>query len=64
VVDPTGAGDAYRGGFVAGMLRGADLATCGRMGSVAAVYAVESYGTQSHGYTPDAFWQRYAESFG
>jgi adenosine kinase len=64
VVDPTGAGDAYRGGFVAGMLRGADLATCGRMGSVAAVYAVESYGTQSHGYTRDAFWQRYAESFG
>jgi adenosine kinase len=64
VVDPTGAGDAYRGGFVAGMLRGADLATCGRMGSVAAVYAVESHGTQAHTYTRDEYWQRYAENFG
>lgn len=64
IVDPTGAGDAYRGGFVAGMLRGADLAVCGRMGSVAAVYAVESYGTQSHAYTRDEFWSRYDDAFG
>jgi len=63
VVDPTGAGDAYRGGFVAGLLRGADLAECGRMGSVAAVYAVESYGTQTHGYTVEEFWRRYDENF-
>jgi len=64
VVDPTGAGDAYRGGFVAGMLRGADLGVCGRMGSVAAVYAVECYGTQTHGYTRPEFWQRYDKNFG
>lgn len=64
VVDPTGAGDAYRGGFVAGLLRGAGLPVCGRMGSVAAVYAVECYGTQSHGYTRDAFWARYVDNFG
>jgi adenosine kinase len=63
VVDPTGAGDAYRGGFVAGLMRGADLAVCGRMGSVAAVYAVECYGTQQHGYTREEFWRRYDESF-
>ncbi len=63
VVDPTGAGDAYRGGFVAGLMRGADLAVCGRMGSVAAVYAVESYGTQSHGYTRQEFWHRFDENF-
>lgn len=63
VVDPTGAGDAYRGGFVAGLLRGAPLPVCGRMGSVAAVYAVESYGTQSHRYTQDEFWGRYADNF-
>jgi adenosine kinase len=64
VVDPTGAGDAYRAGFVAGLLRGLDLAACGRMGSVAAVYAVEHYGTQSHGFTRDEFAARYHESFG
>lgn len=63
VVDPTGAGDAYRGGFVAGLLRGADFAQCGRMGSVAAVYAVECYGTQAHHYSAQEFWQRYDENF-
>ena len=63
VVDPTGAGDAYRGGFVAGLLRGAPLPVCGRMGSVAAVYAVECYGTQSHLYTEDEFWSRYRDNF-
>jgi adenosine kinase len=64
VVDPTGAGDAFRGGFVAGLMRGHDLATCGRMGSVAAVYAIESYGTQNHRYTEEEFDQRYRASFG
>jgi adenosine kinase len=64
VVDPTGAGDAYRGGFVAGLMRGADLGVCGRMGSVAAVYVVEKYGTQSHHYSGDEFWRRYQENFG
>lgn len=64
VVDPTGAGDAYRAGFVAGLLRGLDLATCGRMGSVSAVYAVESYGTQAHRFTREEFAARYREAFG
>ena len=64
VVDPTGAGDAYRAGFVAGLLRGAPLPVCGRMGSVTAVYVIEKYGTQSHQFTPPAFWQRYRDNFG
>ena len=64
VVDPTGAGDAYRGGLLAGLLRGNDLEACGRMGSVAAVYAIEQYGTQNHEYTQDEFEARYRENFG
>lgn len=64
VVDPTGAGDAYRAGFVAGLLRGFDLAVCGRMGSVSAVYAVERYGTQAHRFTREEFAARYHEAFG
>lgn len=64
VVDPTGAGDAYRGGFVAGMIRGSSLEECGRMGSVAAVYAIENYGTQNHSYSPDEFAARYEDNFG
>ena len=64
VVDPTGAGDAFRGGFVTGLLRGVELPVCGRMGAVAAAYAIERYGTQSHRYTRDEFWARYERVFG
>lgn len=64
VVDPTGAGDAYRGGFMTGLVQNFDLAVCGRMGSVAAVFAVEHYGTQNHQYTKEAFFRRYEENFG
>ncbi len=46
VIDPTGAGDAYRGGLVSGMIQGKDLETCGRLGSVCASFAVECNGTQ------------------
>jgi adenosine kinase len=63
VVDPTGAGDAYRAGFLAGYLYGKDLETSGRMGAVAAAYAVENYGTMTHAYTKEQFSQRYKESF-
>lgn len=64
VVDPTGAGDAFRGGFVAGLTLGLELAECGRMGSVAAAYAVENYGTQNHRYTLKEFGERYHDNFG
>ncbi|KKU82620.1 MAG: Adenosine kinase [Microgenomates group bacterium GW2011_GWA2_47_8] len=62
--DPTGAGDAYRAGFLAGYLRKFDLATCGQMGSVAAVYTVETYGTQTHTFTKKEFIARYKNNYG
>lgn len=62
--DPTGAGDAYRAGFLAGYLRKFDLKVCGQMGSVAAVYTVEKYGTQTHTFTKKEFIKRYFENFG
>ncbi|MGD2115343.1 MAG: PfkB family carbohydrate kinase, partial [Acidobacteriota bacterium] len=64
VVDPTGAGDAFRAGFLAGLLREQPLDVCGRLGSVAAVYAVEHRGTQEHRYTREEFAERYRENFG
>jgi adenosine kinase len=64
VVDPTGAGDAYRGGFVAALGRGYDLETAARFGTVAAVYAIESYGTSNHRYSQEEFAERYAAAFG
>ncbi len=64
VADPTGAGDAYRAGFVAGLMRGFDLGICGRMGSVTSAFVVEQNGTQSHAYSPGEFEQRYEDNFG
>ena len=64
VSDPTGAGDAYRAGFLAGYLRGLSLQVCGQMGSVAAAYTVEKYGTQTHTFTRKQFIARYKENFG
>lgn len=63
VVDPTGAGDAWRSGFVAGLERGFDLKTCAQMGSVAASYPVEQYGSQEHTYTPEQFKNRYRQTY-
>lgn len=63
-VDPTGAGDAYRAGLVAGLLRGLDLEAAGRVASLAATYAVEQVGTIEHAYLPEEFTRRYLEAFG
>jgi adenosine kinase len=62
--DPTGAGDAYRAGLVAGLLRGLDIEAAGRVASLAATYAVEQVGTIEHGYTRIEFSKRYNEAFG
>jgi len=62
-VDPTGAGDAYRAGLVAGLLRGLDVAVAGRVASLAATYAIEQVGTAEHAYTKDDFAARYRKSF-
>ena len=63
IVDPTGVGDAFRGGFMKGMARGASYAVCARMGSVSATYALEHLGGQSHAYTWEEFLQRYGTHF-
>jgi adenosine kinase len=64
VVDPTGVGDAFRGGFMKGLAIGADYQVCGQMGSVAATYALEHMGGSSHTYTREQFDARYAQHFG
>jgi adenosine kinase len=64
VVDPTGAGDAYRSGLLKGLADGKDVATAAKMGTVVAAYAVEKYGTQEHVFSYADFLKRYGENFG
>jgi adenosine kinase len=64
IVDPTGVGDAFRGGLMKGMVTGLDLRTSGQLGSVAAAYALEHLGGMSHSYGIDEFAARYEEHFG
>ena len=64
ILDPTGAGDAWRAGFLSGLEREFDLQTCGQMGAVTAVYAVENYGSQEHKYSKTDFQNRYRQNFG
>ena len=64
IVDPTGVGDAFRGGFLKGMAAKAPYAVCARLGSVAATYALEHLGGQSHAYTWAEFRTRYEAQFG
>jgi adenosine kinase len=64
VADPTGVGDAYRGGFMKGLAHQASDETCARLGSVAATFALEHLGGQSHAYTWDEYRVRYEGHFG
>ena len=48
MVDPTGAGDAWRGGFVAGLLLNYSTKDCLKLGNVMASFAIEKYGTVNH----------------
>jgi sugar/nucleoside kinase (ribokinase family) len=49
VVDPTGAGNAFCGGFVAGWVKTGDICTAGLYGAVAASFLVEQVGLPQSG---------------
>jgi adenosine kinase len=63
IVDPTGVGDAFRGGFLVAYARGWDLSLCGQVGALAAAYCLEQMGTQNHHYTPTEFIARFRTQF-
>ena len=63
IVDPTGVGDAFRGGFLAGYAHGLDWKLCGEIGSLSAVYCLEQRGTQNHFYTREEFIKRFRRHF-
>lgn len=63
-VDPTGAGDAYRAGFMKGWLTKLAPDTCAKLAGTIAVYAVEEYGTQKHTFTMEVFRARFETAYG
>ena len=58
VVDPTGAGDAYRAGLISGLSQGKNIERCAIMGSVCASFAIERYGTQDYHFSLEEFTER------
>jgi adenosine kinase len=63
-VDPTGAGDAFRGGLIKGMVLGYPLVRAAQMGTVCAHYVVQQYGTQEYNFTLEEFTAKLEEHFG
>lgn len=63
-VDPTGAGDAYRAGFLLAFTRRYSLSTCGKIGSTVASFAVQTQGCQTSLPTWEEMKARYEANFG
>ncbi len=63
-VDPTGAGDAYRAGFLLAFTRKYSIPTCGKIGSTVASFAVQGRGCQTDLPTWDEMKVRYEDNFG
>ncbi len=63
-VDPTGCGDAFRGGLLYGLAEGLDWPTTGRIASLMGSIKIGHHGTQNHRVSLDEFEQRFREAFG
>lgn len=64
VIDPTGAGDAYRAGLLKGLVEGKSVVEAAKMGAVCSSYCVEKLGTQEHLFSVEEFSARYTTAFG
>lgn len=64
VTDPTGCGDAYRGGLIYGLQQGMDWATTARIAALCGSIKIEQAGTQNHRFTPEQFGERFQQVFG
>ncbi len=63
ILDPTGVGDAFRGGFLTGYAHGWDWELCGQMGALAATYCLEQKGPQNHAFTRQEYIARFRDHF-
>ena len=63
-VEPTGVGDAFRAGFLAGLEWGFDHERAAQVGCSLAAYVVETVGTQEYAFTHDQFVDRVRTGYG
>jgi adenosine kinase len=62
--DPTGVGDAFRAGFLAGAQWGVGDERAAQLGCMLATLVIESVGTQEHAFDPETFMERFSEAYG
>lgn len=63
-LDPTGVGDSFRAGFIAGLAWNLNHERCAQLGSMLATYVIETKGTQEYRFTRDEFLERFERAFG
>lgn len=64
VIDPTGAGDAFRAGFLYGYVRDFDVIESAQLGCVVASFAIQQHGTQEHQHDNNKIIERHNETYG
>jgi adenosine kinase len=62
--DPTGVGDAFRAGFLAGLSWDLEVTRCAQIGSMLATYVIETIGTQEYELGRGGFLARFADAYG
>ena len=62
--DPTGVGDSFRSGFIAGLAWGLNHERCAQLGSLIATYVIETMGTQEYRFTSTEFLDRFEGAYG
>lgn len=62
--DPTGCGDAYRGGLLYGLLNDMDWETTCRIAALMGAIKIEHHGTQNHRFERGEFDDRFKQAFG
>jgi adenosine kinase len=63
-VDPTGVGDAFRAGFLAGVAWGLGHERCAQIGSMLASLTLETVGTQEYDFERREFLDRFGQAYG
>lgn len=64
LVDPTGVGDGFRSGFLAGLAWGLELSRCAQVGATMATSVLETMGPQEYRLTRSGFLDRLAQAYG